>query len=111
LDVVLIVMAIIAGRVVPMFTNNGVPGTRASRHPVVERLALGSLVALLAADLLQSEGWLMATLALLAVVAHVARLILWQPWRTLRTPLVWILHVSYAWIAVHLALRGFAALG
>ncbi|NLD56249.1 MAG: NnrS family protein [Burkholderiaceae bacterium] len=111
LDVVLIVMAIIAGRVVPMFTNNGVPGTRASRHPLLERLALGSLLALLAADVLQSDGWLIATLALLAAAAHAGRLLLWRPWRTLRTPLVWILHASYAWIAVHLALRGFAALG
>ncbi len=110
LDVVMIVMAIIAGRVVPMFTNNGVPGARAGRHPVVERLALGSLFALLAADVLQSEGWLIVTLALLAAAAHAVRLVLWQPWRTLRTPLVWILHASYAWIAVHLALRGLAAL-
>lgn len=111
LDVVLVVMAVIAGRVVPMFTNNGVPGTRASRHPLLERLALGSLLALLAADVLQSDGWLIATLALLAAAAHAGRLLLWRPWRTLRTPLVWILHASYAWIAVHLALRGFAALG
>jgi uncharacterized protein involved in response to NO len=111
LDVVLIVMAIIAGRVVPMFTNNGVPGARASRHPMLERIALGSLFALLAADLLQSDGWLIATFALLAAAAHALRLALWQPWRTLRTPLVWILHASYAWIAVHLALRGCASLG
>jgi uncharacterized protein involved in response to NO len=111
LDVVLIVMAIIAGRVVPMFTNNGVPGTRASRHPLVERLALGSLFALLAADVLQSEAWLVGAFALIAAVSHAVRLLLWQPWRTLRTPLVWILHASYAWIAVHLALRGCAAFG
>ena len=39
------------------------------------------------------------------------RLILWQPWRTTRTPLVWILHAAYAWIVVHLLLRGLSAFG
>ena len=39
LDLVLLVMTIVAGRVVPMFTNNGVPGTGASKNPVVEWLA------------------------------------------------------------------------
>jgi uncharacterized protein involved in response to NO len=111
LDVVLVVMAVIAGRVVPMFTNNGVPGTRASRHPLVERLALGSVLALLAADLLGVDAWLVAALAGLAAVAHAIRLLLWQPWRTLRTPLVWILHASYAWIVLHLALRGLSLAG
>ena len=40
----------------------------------------------------------------------VVRLYLWKPWRTLTTPLVWILHAAYAWIVVHLALRGLFAL-
>ena len=33
---------------------------------------------------------------------------LWQPWRTLRTPLVWVLHAAYAFIVLHLALRACA---
>jgi uncharacterized protein involved in response to NO len=40
-----------------------------------------------------------------AAAAHARRLWLWQPWRTRRTPLVWILHAAYAWIVVHLVLR------
>ena len=43
-------------------------------------------------------------------LAHAARLWLWQPWRTRATPLVWVLHAAYAWIVVHLALRGLTAL-
>ena len=50
-------------------------------------------------------------LAALAALAHGARLLLWQPWRTFRTPLVWILHAAYGWIVLHLALRGLAGLG
>jgi uncharacterized protein involved in response to NO len=110
LDVVLFVMSVMGGRVIPMFTNNGIPGTNARRHPVVEKLALGSVLALLAADVLQLSD--AAQLAILAIAAasHAARLALWQPWRTLRTPIVWVLHVAYGWIVLHLALRALSLL-
>jgi len=111
LDIVLFVMAVMGGRVVPMFTNNGVPGTNARRTPATERLALGSVLALLAADLAQAPAAVIGVVALAAAVAHAARLWLWQPWRTVRTPLVWVLHAAYAWIVVHLALRALSAAG
>ena len=37
LDVVLFILAVMGGRVIPMFTNNGVPGTNATKQPVVEK--------------------------------------------------------------------------
>jgi uncharacterized protein involved in response to NO len=111
LDIVLFIIAVMGGRVIPMFTNNGIPGTQASRHPLVERLALGSVLLLLAADLAQAPAAVIAGIALVAALAHAARLYRWQPWRTLRTPLVWVLHAAYAWIVVYLLLRASAALG
>jgi uncharacterized protein involved in response to NO len=111
LDVMLFIMAVMGGRVIPMFTNNGVPGAGAARQPLVEKLALGSLIALAIADLLQLPPILIAAVALVAAAAHAARLALWRSWRTFSTPLVWILHAAYAWIVVHLALRGLGAAG
>jgi len=111
LDVVLFLIAVMAGRVVPMFTNNGVPGAGADRRPWVEKAALGGVLALVFADVLQLDGSALAILALLVGAAHATRLALWHPLRTTRVPLVWILHVSYAWIVVHLVLRAFAAWG
>lgn len=111
LDVVLFLLAVIGGRVIPMFSNNGVPGMNAQRHPWVERLALGSVLALLALHLVEPLApppWLLGTQALVlatALAAHAVRLTLWQPWRTRRVPLVWVLHLAYAWLVVHLALR------
>ena len=110
LDVVLFVVAVVAGRVIPMFTNNGVPGAGAQRNVVVDRIALGALLALLVADLFDA-GWLVGGLAFAAGIAHAWRLALWRPWRTLRAPLVWVLHAAYAWIAVHLLLRALATAG
>jgi uncharacterized protein involved in response to NO len=94
-----------------MFTNNGVPGADAGRHPFVEKLALGSVLLLFLADALQAPGVFVGALALVAAGAHGARLALWRGWRTIGTPLVWILHAAYAWIVIHLLLRGFAGLG
>jgi uncharacterized protein involved in response to NO len=105
LDLVLFVIAVVAGRVVPMFTNNGVPGAGAERKPAVERLVLGSTLVLLAADLLGWTGWRMAAVCAMAALSHATRLALWKPWRTGRNPLVWVLHAAYAWIVVHLLLR------
>ena len=110
LDVMLFIMAVMAGRVTPMFTNNGVPGARATRQPQLEKLALGLVLALLLADLLQLGGLALALLALVAALAHLARWWLWQPWKTLRVPLVWVLHMAYLWIPVHLLLRALAAM-
>lgn len=116
LDLVLFIMSVMAGRVVPMFTNNGVPGAQATRHEQLERLALGSVLVLLATGLLRLLGWeppaaWTAAVAALAAAAHAARWWRWQPWKTLRTPLVWVLHLAYLWIPIHLALRAGHALG
>ena len=110
LDVVLFIMVVMGGRVIPMFTNNGVPGTNAIRKPWLEKIALGTVLLLFVADLLQLPQTVIAVIALAGALAHGARLYLWKPWRTLTTPLVWILHAAYAWIVVHLVLRGLFAL-
>lgn len=111
LDIVLFVISVMAGRIVPMFTNNGVPGARARRHIWVERAALASVLVLLALDLLRAPAALIALVAAAAATAHGVRLALWDSRRTLKVPLVWVLHVGYAWVVVHLALRAVAAAG
>ncbi len=111
LDIVLFILAVMGGRVIPMFTNNGVPGAGAAKHAGVEKVALGSVLGLLVADLVGLEGWVLAALAGVACVAHAWRWALWRPWKTLRVPLVWVLHLAYAWVPLHLLLRSLAALG
>ena len=64
LDAVLFIMAVVGGRVMPMFTQNAIPGLKAVRHVALERFALGSLLALAAADLLAAPGTLTGLVAL-----------------------------------------------
>ena len=110
LDVVLFIMVVIGGRVIPMFTNNGVPGANATRRAMVEKLALGTVILLFVADLLQLPQAVVAAIALIGALAHGVRLMLWNPLCTRAAPLVWILHAAYAWIVAHLILRGLFAL-
>lgn len=111
LDVVLFILAVMGGRVIPMFTNNGVPGARAGKRPSVEKAALGLVLATLVADAAGIHGPALAALTSAAAVAHAWRWALWQPWKTRSAPLVWVLHLAYAWIPIHLALRALAELG
>jgi uncharacterized protein involved in response to NO len=108
LNLVMFLIAVVGGRVIPMFTANGVPGTRPVRHPWIERASLAGIVLLIAADALGIPVTAIAVIAAAIGIAHAARLALWQPWLTVRKPIVWILHASYAWIAVHLVLRALA---
>ncbi len=111
LDVLMFMIALMAGRVLPMFSNNGVPGLNARREPRLEKLALGSLLVLSLADALGLNGWPLWVLLLAAALAHGLRLVLWQPWRTLKNPLVWVLQIGYLWLPIHLCLRAGAELG
>ncbi len=106
LDLVLLLMTVLGGRVIPMFTANGVPGTRPRRNPWVERCAVGSVLVLLLLDLFALPAPFVTVAAAFAAAANLARLALWQPWKTFRLPLVWILHVSYGWIVAYLLLLG-----
>ena len=65
----------------------------------------------LAADVLGLAGGPLAVLAAVAGGAHAWRWALWQPWRTRRVPLVWVLHLAYLWVPVHLLLRAAGELG
>jgi uncharacterized protein involved in response to NO len=66
------------------------------------------IVALL--DVMQVKAALLVVALVLAAMIHVARWWLWAPYKTFRTPLVWVLHAAYAWIPIHFALRAAAEL-
>lgn len=108
---VVMMEAIIGGRIIPNFTANALPGVKPVQNPRLDRncLVLTALAGL--AWALDSLPLFAAPLALAAAVAQAWRLAGWKPHTTLRTPLLWILHLSYAWIPVGFALLALAQLG
>lgn len=105
MDVVLLMMAAVAGRVVPIYTNKAVPGAGARRSQHIERLAMGGLAVLLAADLLQLSGPVLIALLIALALVHGWRLFLWDIRSALGVPLLWVLYIAYAWIPAHFVLR------
>jgi uncharacterized protein involved in response to NO len=105
IDVIMLLVSIIAGRVFPMFTRNttGSPSIRSSTALDVAT-ALG-LVAFTAMDALVPDRAGTALVAGASGVLAAARAARWGSLRTARHPLLWVLHLGYAWIPVGLVLR------
>ena len=95
LDVVLLVIAIMGGRVIPGFTNNAVIGAGARRNKWIQHGALGSVLLILVLDLF--------VLGLAGCAGrpaiHAARLALWAPLATRGRPILWICLSCRTWMA------------
>jgi uncharacterized protein involved in response to NO len=107
---VVVMMMIIAGRVVPAFTGNALRrnGVEAlvSNRRILGPLAIAAALAALLSDLMRPGSVLAASLALVAAPLLLVRQSGWQSGKTLGQPMLWILHVGHAWLAI-----GFACLG
>ncbi len=114
LDAMLLLIVIVGGRIVPMFTRNALPESGAHKRPAVDRVALGLTWALLLVDAVSVAvdiSWLVAVVAGLAGIAHVVRMSTWGSAQALTRPMLAILHAGYAWICVSLFARAAVGLG
>ena len=115
LALIVMIESVIAGRVIPAFTMSATPGLKLNVRPSVERATLAfTALALLLWVLAPADAvWGMATGAAfsLAAIAHLLRLLQWRPAMTRHRPILWILHLAYAWIPLGLALLAAAQFG
>lgn len=109
--IIVLIESVLGARVIPMFTRNGAPGSTPVASPRRALIAVACMAAAGIAWLAGAPGWLTAPLALAASALSLANLLAWQPQRTWRVPLLWILHLSYAWIGIGFALLALASLG
>ncbi len=113
LDVIVILIAIVAGRVIPAFIGNAVPTARPKTIYAVEVVAILPLLLILVLG--PGSFWISVPvsiwigLLLIAAVAHIARLLLWDPFQTRHNALLWMLPVAYVWVPIALLLRAGAA--
>ena len=108
---VTVLEAVIGGRVIPMFTRNGAPGSQPVSVAWRDKASIALLAATALAWVAGAPAAATALCAFAAAALNAARLLGWAPLATLRTPLLWVLHLAYAWIVAGLLLLGFAALG
>jgi uncharacterized protein involved in response to NO len=111
---VIVMIAIIGGRIIPAFTHNWLHGNRPSspmprRIAWLDRAALASLFLFVLLEALGVAGKLAGAVAAIAAIANGARLAFWGGSSARKEPIVWILHLGYAWIVVGLVLSALAA--
>jgi uncharacterized protein involved in response to NO len=96
--------------VLPFFTARGVGA--APRHwPAVEWAVWLTTGAVALGELLALTPAFVVPLCAAGAVAHALRLAGWYDQRIWRVPLLWVLHLGYAWVAVGLALKAAVAAG
>ena len=109
IDIALLLVTVIGGRIVPTFTANALRNrgqiAEIATRGWLEKTVIGLMVAIAVLDVLQPNGKLSGTLAAFAAVAQAARLSGWRSFKAAGEPIVWILHVGYAWLPVGLALK------
>lgn len=110
LYLVLIVIAVLAGRVVPFFTERALQ-VRLRRSLLRERVSYATLYLLVALEI----GWPASPLAPIVAVAAAAaqawRLAGWYAKGVFSVPLLWVLWFGYAWIVAGLVLLAGGAAG
>jgi uncharacterized protein involved in response to NO len=111
LALVVMIETVMAGRVIPAFTASATAGLKLQPRPGLERLTLAMTAIALVCWVLVPAGVLSAGALALAAALHLARQWSWQPGVTRGRPILWVLHLAYAWIPVGLALLGLAELG
>lgn len=103
---VTLLMTVLGGRVFPMFTANG---TGTQKVESIKWLEIGTIGSTVLIAIVYMTGIILPTelqtlLLMFAAVCHLIRLLRWRFWVTLKTPLVWSLHLSYACIPAGLFL-------
>ena len=109
-----VLVALIGGRIIPSFTRNWLVKINSRVLPnqmgVFDKIALITLVIFVIAQIAKPEHQATALLALFAGLLHSLRLMRWKGWMTFAEPLIWILHIAYAWLVIALVLIGLSGL-
>ena len=114
LMLLVLMIAIIGGRVIPAFTHNWLHLNSASarmpqRLTWLDAAAIVGVALVAVLQLLPAPEWVQGCIALFAAAVNAARLFLWRGARTWQAPIVFVLHVGYAWLVVGLLLMSAAA--
>lgn len=114
LAAVLMLIALIGGRIIPSFTRNWLAKRNATRLPVAFNRADGAVLGLtgvaLLAFVIAPYGVVTAILCVSAGLANMWRVARWQGWQTGPEPLLWVLHAAYALLALGFLIVGASAL-
>lgn len=109
IDIALLLVTVIGGRIVPAFTANALrklgQNVAMTSRRWIEGIVIAAMAAIIVADVIAPDGALSGMLAAVAASAHAVRLSGWHSLKARSQPIVWVLHVAYAWLPIGLALK------
>ncbi len=111
LALIVMIECVMAGRVIPAFTINAVPGLRLAARPQLEQATLMASALALAMWVFAPALALTMPALVLAALLQAIRWWGWQPWRSRSRPILWVLHLAYAWIPTGFVLLALAQPG
>lgn len=113
LAAIVMLLALIGGRIVPSFTRNWLVKRGGSVLPasfgMLDKAALASTIVACMAWIVTPDTTVTGFMLILSGALLGARLARWRGHKTATEPIVLILHVGYAWLAVALVLLGLAS--
>lgn len=111
---VTLLISVMVGRVVPMFTANGTKTTKVVTPAWLDKVTNGSLalvtILLLLHPIIGVNNFYIGVILILAGIFQAVRWLRWRPWITLGVPLLWSLHLSIKALAYGLILLGLSYL-
>ena len=111
IDVILVLMSIVGGRIIVAFTANAISDASPRLSMPLEFVVFASTLGAMLIRHVSASGSavgqppLIAAMFALAGLSHWLRLTLWQPHKTFANALLWMLPVAYAWIPLALLMR------
>lgn len=114
IDLMLVMVTVIGGRIVPAFTAAALRplglADGVSSSPALTAAAVAGMAAVTVGDVFVPDSRLAGVIAAAVALIQAWRFAQWGALRTLHQPLVWILHAAYLWLPVGLALKAVALL-
>lgn len=110
LDLVVLLMLVIGGRVIPYFTRRAL-SVEIQEPPWVWVLGHVAMVGVVLVEALGGPAPLLGGLSLLAAALGARRWVSWQFRETWRQPILWVLSLGYAWVLAGLVAKAAVGLG
>jgi uncharacterized protein involved in response to NO len=110
-DLIVVVLVIITGRIVPLFTRNALADESIHPIPGLNVAAIVSVIVVSLVEVVAPGGYVMAAAAAIAGFLVLGRSLHWGFQKTLGSPILWILHLGHLWIWLGLFLKSAAAAG
>jgi uncharacterized protein involved in response to NO len=109
IDIVLTLLTVIGGRIIPSFTANalrrGGEAVEIAHGKALELVIVPLMIAVIVVDAWRPDSRLSGFVAAVVAVAQALRLLGWHGTRTRRDPILWILHIAYAWLPIGFGLK------